>query len=385
MLTSQRFTVQSAPAHFGCGATDTLPATIAALGADRVLLVTDAGVARAGIAVALDARLRDAGLTTATFDGIAPNPSTATLDAGAETARAFAPGVIVAVGGGSVIDSAKGIALMAVNDGPASSFDYRNEQVHAGVPIVAVPTTAGTGAETNGFGVIDNHETGRKFYVGHASTTPRAVILDPELTLGLPPQGTAATGMDVLTHALESLSSRRANAYAHGMNLQVVHMVFCYLPRAVEDGSDLEARSQLLLAAHMAGLAFATTGLGMGHAIAHALSARLGAPHGVALSVLLEDVLSFNMPVCCDTYARVAWAAGVDGGRGDDGGDAAALVAAVRDLSHSLDMPHGLGELGLVESAIPQIVEDALTDEVMANTPRMPSHEDLTALLLATL
>src|SRR5947209_9596797 len=133
------------------------------------------------------------------------------------------------------------------------------------MPIVAVPTTAGTGAETNGFGVIDDHVTGRKFYVGHSSTLPRAVILDPDLTLGLPPPQTAASGMDVLTHALESLSSLRNNPYSEAINMQVVGMVFRYLPRATANGGDLEARSQLLLAAHMAGVAFSTTGLGMAH------------------------------------------------------------------------------------------------------------------------
>jgi alcohol dehydrogenase len=385
MLATLRFSLGSAPAQFGCGSIDRLPSALASLGHNRALLVTDSGVAAAGIADRIEGLLREAGVTTRLFDGINPNPSTDNLDAGARAAREFSPDVVVAFGGGSVLDTAKGIALMATNDGPARDFDYRNEPTCPGMPIVAIPTTAGTGAETNGFGVIDNHESGRKFYVGHESVIPQAVILDPELTQGLPPRQTAATGMDVLTHALESLSSVRSNPYADGINLQVVTMVFRYLPRATADGEDLEARSQLLLAAHIVGLAFATTGLGMGHGMAHALSARIGAPHGVALAVLLDRVLSFNLPVRSEVYARVALAIGVGQSGQDEQTNAAAAVAAVRDLARDVGMPGSLRELGLEERLIPQIVEDALTDEVMANTPRTPTADELQAVLQAAL
>jgi alcohol dehydrogenase len=381
MLATQRFALGSAPTQFGCGAVGRLPSALQSLGYDRALLVTDAGVAAAGIGERIERLLREAGVMTHLFDGVNPNPSTDNLDAGASAAREFAPNVVVAFGGGSVLDTAKGIALMATNDGLARDFDYRNEPACPGLPIVAIPTTAGTGAETNGFGVIDNHETGRKFYVGHESVIPRAVILDPELTRGLPARQTAATGMDVLTHALESLSSVRRNPYADGINLQVVRMVFDYLPRATADGEDLEARSQLLLAAHIVGLAFTTTGLGVAHALAHALSARIGAPHGVALAVLLDRVLSFNLPVRTDVYARVALSLGVGRSEQDDRTKAAALVASVRGLAHEVGMPGSLRELGLEHGLLLQIVQDALDDEVMANTPRTPTEEEMMRLL----
>ncbi len=385
MLATQRFTVGSAPAHFGAGSVAQLPVLLASFGYQRAFLVTDAGIMAAGIGQSVERILSGVGVSTVTFDGISPNPSTHNLDAGADAGRPFAPDVIIAVGGGSVLDSAKGIALMIANDGAARDFDYRNEQPHPGLPIVAIPTTAGTGSETNGFGVIDNHETGRKFYVGHDSVVPKAVILDPELTIGLPPRQTAATGMDVLAHALESLSSRRSNPYADGIDLQIVTMVFVHLPRAVADGTDIEARSNVLLAAHMAGLAFATTGLGMAHAAAHALSARIGAPHGVALAVLLDHVLTFNVPARAETYARAALAIGAGDSRAGQEANAAALIAAVRDLSRSVGMPASLTDLGLEERLIPQIVEDALNDEVMANTPRTPTPEELQAVLVEAL
>jgi alcohol dehydrogenase len=385
MLATQRFALGSAPTQFGCGAIDRLPSALQSLGHNRALLVTDAGVAAAGIGERIERLLREAGVVTRVFDGVNPNPSTDNLDAGARAAREFAPTVVVACGGGSVLDTAKGIALMANNDGPARDFDYRNEPACPGLPIVAIPTTAGTGAETNGFGVIDNHDTGRKYYVGHESVIPRAVILDPELTRGLPARQTAATGMDVLTHALESLSSVRSNPYADGINLQVVRMVFHHLPRATADGEDLEARSQLLLSAHIAGLAFATTGLGVAHGLAHALSARIGAPHGVALAVLLDRVLSFNLPVRSEVYARVALSLGVGHSEQDERTNATALVAAVRDLAHEVGMPGSLRELGLEEGLLSQIVQDALEDEVMANTPRTPTEVEIRQLLESAL
>jgi alcohol dehydrogenase class IV len=380
MLATQTLTLGAGHTVFGCGAIERLPSLVASLGYDRAFVVTDSGVTGAGIARRVEHLLADAGIRSATFDDIHPNPGTQTLDAGADAARAFGQAAVVAVGGGSVIDAAKGLALMATNPGDASQFDYRNEPGLPGSPIIAIPTTAGTGAETNGFGVIDNPTTGRKFYVGHASVVPKAVILDPELTIGLPASATAATGMDVLTHSLESLSARQSNPYADGLNLQVISMVTQHLPRAVADGSDIEARSQMLLAAHMAALAFATTGLGMGHAVAHALSARTGVAHGVALSVLLGHVLTFNLPVRAEVYALVA-AAMQRGMDRPETVDAAGAIDAVRALAVELGIPATLSQLRVPESALDQIVEDALADEVMLNTPRLPTVSELRALL----
>jgi alcohol dehydrogenase class IV len=376
MLSTQTLTLNGGRTRFGRGSIEELPAAIRELGHRRALLVTDGGVVRAGIASRVETILRDDGIEVVTFDGVAPNPSTVTLDDGAGVAREFGAGAVIALGGGSVIDTAKGLALMATNAGAASDFDYRNAQEHAGAPIVAVPTTAGTGAETNGFGVIDHHATGRKFYIGHDTVTPRTVILDPDLTVGLPPGPTAASGMDVVTHAIESLSARQTNPYADGLNLQVVATASQYLPRAVADGSDIEARAQMLLAAHMTALAFATTGLGMGHALAHALSARCGVAHGMVLSILLPHVVAFNLPVREEVYRRLA--AALDRSRADD---AASCIDAVRTLGARAGMPRALGDIGVEPAIFPQVVEDALADEVMLNTPRRPEPDELRALL----
>ena len=370
-LSTQQVTIQPGPAtFFGGGEIERLPACVEMLGKRRAFVVTDPGLVASGVAGAVTAVLARAGLDHATYDGLWPNPDTGVLAAGALALREFGDAAVIGLGGGTALDGAKGVSLAAANDVAPRELDYRLPVAHPGLPVIAVPTTAGTGAETNGFGVFDDPEAHRKFYVGNASVVPKVTILDPQLTLGLPPGPTAATGMDALTHALESLASRRANPYARALGLEVVRLVRRWLPGAVADGRDLEARSQMLLAAHMAGLAFATTGLGLCHAIGHALSARLGTAHGVALAVALPHVLAFNAPAVAEIDAEVAAAMSAP-----TASDAAAA------LSRELRLPSRLGELGATAGLIPTLVHDALEDEVILNTPRMPSADELAALL----
>lgn len=367
--------------QFGAGTSSSLAAGVLSLGHRRAFIVTDPGVAGAGIPNELQQQLTFAGIESRIFQDIQPNPGVETLNAGGRAIRDFGIGVVVAVGGGAVLDVAKALALMAVNPGSGRAFDYNRTFSQEGLPVVALPTTSGTGSETNAWGVIDDHEAGRKFYVGHRSVAPRLIILDPDLTRGLPPGPTAASGMDALTHALESLSSVRNNPYAEALNLQVVQMVTRYLRRAVEDGQDLEARSQLLLAAYLAGLAFATTGLGMAHGLGHALSARVGAPHGVALAVLLPHVLAYNLPVRRDTYKRLVRTLGDEYRNTDTDTSPESIIDTIRRLSIEVGMPESLASLGLSEAQIPVIVADALADEVLANTPRRPTDAELESLL----
>jgi alcohol dehydrogenase len=293
-------------AHFGAGTIGALPAIVRGTGGQAVAMVTDAALAGTPVASAAMAALAADGLDAVVFAGVHPNPTTEDIDAGAAAVAALpASGTtvtVVAVGGGSVIDAAKGIALAAVNPQRGRALDYRGTFARAALPMVAVPTTAGTGAETNTFGVVTDAAAGRKFYVGDASTLPAAAILDPDLTLGLPPAGTAATGMDALTHALESYLSRRANPWAGGIALQAMRMVSAHLPRAAADGTDREARSQMLLAAHLAGAAMASTGLGVCHAIGHSLGSRFGIAHGPPCRWCCRRCSASTSP-----SARTAW------------------------------------------------------------------------------
>jgi alcohol dehydrogenase class IV len=374
-------------AHFGAGTIGALPGIVRGTGGQAAAVVTDAALAGTPVVAAAMAPLAAEGLDAPVFTGVHPNPTTEDIAAGAEVVAALAtdglPVTVVAVGGGSVIDAAKGIALAAVNPEHGRALGYRGTFARAALPLIAVPTTAGTGAETNAFGVVTDVQAGRKFYVGHASTLPAAAILDPDLTLGLPPAGTAATGMDALTHALESYLSRRANPWADGIALQVVRMVSAYLPRAVADGADREARSQMLLAAHLAGAAMASTGLGVCHAIGHSLGSRFGIPHGAALSVVLPQVLGFNLAACQDRLADVAFALGAGDTGAGQARNAEAAIGAVAALRDRVGMTGTLAAFGIGPADYPRISADALADEVLDNTPRMPGAADIAAILAA--
>jgi alcohol dehydrogenase len=407
-LAGARFVLTPMPAaHFGAGAIGELPGLVRGTGSSVAVIVTDPALAGSAVV----ARVRDVlaadGMTTAVFAGVRPNPSTDDVAAGAdvvaglaaetgcatEAGRAAESGqvaesgrvAVVAVGGGSAIDAAKGIALAAVNPQRGRDLDYRRDFARPALPIVAVPTTAGTGAETNAFGVVTDPATRRKFYVGHASSRPTAAILDPDFTVGLPPAATGATGMDALTHALESYMSRRASPWSDGIALQVIRMIAAHLPRAVADGADLEARSQMLLASHLAGVAMAGTGLGICHAIGHALGGRFDIAHGVALTMVLPGVLRFNLPACGERLAAVAFAVGAGDTARGAGWNADAAINAVAALADTVGMTRRLSDFGITAADFDGIAADALDDEVLANTPRPPAGADIRAILTGAL
>lgn len=352
---------------FGPGAVTRIGEVVSGLGRSRVLLVTDRGMPATGIVDRVESLLREAGLGCAVFADVQPNPSTETLDAAAEQARSFGDAVVVAVGGGSALDAAKGIALLAANGGPARSFDWTAAPRRPGLPVVAVPTTAGTGAETNGFGVIEDHAARCKVYIGHSSVQPLVCVLDPELTLGLPASITASTGMDALTHGIESLASLRSNAMSAAYAMEAVSLVSRHLARAVADGADIEARSALMIGAHLAGLALSISGLGLVHGLAHSITSHTGAAHGLALTAVLDDVMTRSLDVARPAYRRVAGAMGLDA---TDPAAPEAAVDAVRRLADALGARHTLAELGLRADQVASTAAGALSDVVTANHPR---------------
>jgi alcohol dehydrogenase class IV len=384
----------------GEGAVDDLPELVRRLGGDAAFVITDRGLVAAGVAGLVAGRLEAAGLRTGVHDGVGANPSAADVLAGSDALRSFGGCVIVAVGGGSPIDAAKAIALHAANErvptgvgvdprGPdrrsrrvptvvgkdprgLEALEHGADDLAPAGPLIAVPTTAGTGTETNGFAVIDDHAARRKRYVGHPSALPRFAVLDPALSMTAPPLVTAACGIDVLAHAIESLQARTGNAYSAALGLEAVRLVVAHLPAVVADPGDRAGRSAMLLAAHLAGLAFATTGLGTAHAIGHALSARYGTPHGVALAAVLPLVVRLNAPEREDATARIAAAAGVV----PDG-----VEAAVTDLQERSGMHPTLRELGVERDHLPALADAALADVVIGNSPRVPTRHELVRLL----
>ncbi|MCQ4079251.1 iron-containing alcohol dehydrogenase [Streptomyces sp. RB6PN25] len=365
--------------EFGPGRIEQLPDLIAAIGRRRAFVVTDRGLRAAGIVDRVLKVLDGAGMEYGIYDEVGPNPSTGNVDEGAARARAFGPAAVVALGGGSALDAAKGIALLVGNpDAMAADADTLWEALD-GLPLVAVPTTSGTGAETNGFGVIEDTAACRKVYIGHPSVKPRIALLDPELTLGLPAHVTAATGIDALVHGVESLASRGADPVSAAYATQAVTMVGRWLPTAYRDGSDLEARAQLMLGAHLAGQALTLSGLGLVHGIGHALTAHTGTPHGVALAAVLEEVMEFSAPAARGAYEQAARALRVPPPANGDWSRAA--IVAVREISAAIGVKKPLRELRVTRELLPSIARGAVADAVTRNSPLLPTEEQVLQIL----
>ncbi len=376
--------------RFGVGAIEVLPELVAAAGnagGKRAFIVTDPGVLGSGVIDRVRTVLAAAGIEVGVYAEVEPNPGTASILRGSAALAAFGipQTVIVPVGGGSSMDSAKAISLHAVNGGDVLALGYHLEDAVPGGPLIAVPTTAGTGAETNTYGVITDEAAGRKSYVGHPSLLPVWTVLDPALTVGLPPAATAATGVDAMTHALESLLSRNPNPFAEALALQVIRTVHEWLPRAVADGTDLEARSQLLMASHLAGIGQASgTGVGLVHALGHAIGTRGRLAHGTALAVVLPEVLAFyadEAGLRDREMALVGVALRAASPTEDPATGAIAAIGALRGFLADLGQRPTLRSLGFDETSLDVVAQDAIDDAAIKNSPRLPSLAQARAIL----
>ena len=361
--------------RFGVGSVSQLPEAIALINKLKVFIITDPGVKNAGVLGKIEALLDSAGIAHSSFAEIKPNPTTTLIDAAAKAAVAFGADCIIALGGGSALDSSKGVALVAANPTFSSAqFNYSITPDRPALPIIAIPTTSGTGSETNNWGVIDDPVRQCKFYVGDASTTPACAILDPELTVGLPARATAGTGIDALTHAIESLTSKGRTpvsaAYAH----ESIKLISGSLKSAVREGSNLQARGDMLLGAHLAGLALTLSGLGLVHGIAHSVSAHVGAAHGEALAAVLAEVMEFNSSDVAPIYGTVAADMGV-------GADAKSAIDAVRSLADDINIRQHLSAFGVTSEMSSAIADTALADSVTSNNPKVPSKEDVLGII----
>jgi alcohol dehydrogenase len=374
--------------HFGVGAIERLPGVVAAAGGSRVFVVTDPGVRGSGVVDRVLGVLAAAGLEDAVFAEVEPNPGASTVERGADALRAFGLDgtIVVPVGGGSSMDTAKALDLRAANDAPLWELRYDDPALTPGRPVVAVPTTAGTGAETNSFGVITDETAGRKAYVGHPSVLPVATILDPALTVGLPPAATAATGIDAMTHSLESLLSANPNPFAEAIALGVIRTIAEWLPRAVEDGSDLEARSQMLVASHLAGVGQASgTGVGLVHALGHSIGTRGKVAHGTALATVLPEVLRFYLGVRDRELALVGIALGIGSAAEAESTAAAVAIGAIEKLLRDLGQRPRLRSLGFDEPLLDVVAQDAIDDAAIRNSPRLPTLVEARAILGSSL
>lgn len=376
---------QKPTAHFGAGAVKKVGELAKAEGAKKALIITDSFIAQSDIKKKIEESLSKAGIAVEVFDGVTPNPTTACVDAGSDFAAKSDADILIAVGGGSSMDTAKGVSLGAKNPQRGIGLDYQTQFEKTGLPIIAIPTTAGTGSEVNAFGVITDEATHVRFYVGHSSALAKAAILDPELTLGLPPKATAATGMDAMIHAVESYLSIRNNPYSDGIALQTIELVMKNLLTAYKDGSNLEARANMLLASHIVGVGFSHTGLGLVHGIGHSLGGHFNVPHGVALCTVLDKVLRFNLPARKARLAKIAQALGVTDTAKSEAENADNAIKTLVELAGALGLGTKLSDHGITEADLPLLAKTAVEDAVTLNNPIKPTEQDVLGILRSAL
>ena len=365
---------------FGRGAIQLLGPELRRMEVGRALVVTDRFLYESGAAARVGEVLSQAGVEYAVFYQVQPNPTVQVVEDCAAAIRGLSAQLLVALGGGSAIDTAKAAAILAANGGRLEDYEGENKSRVPGVPIAAVNTTAGTGSECTDFYIVTDPVRRTKLAMVDVNCMVSIAVNDIDFMMSMPPGLTAATGMDALTHAIEAVLSRGASPLTDKDALWAVEQIVRYLPRAVADGGDEEARSMMAYAEYAAGMAFSNAGLGMVHAMAHALGGRYNLPHGVCNAVLLPYVLAFHTrcPVCRERLERVAQAMGLEE-RTPLG-----VIAALRALSGQIGIPPSLSRLEGVDPAhFPELAGQALRDTCMASDQLEPTREETAAVYLA--
>jgi alcohol dehydrogenase class IV len=359
---------------FGNGALGALGTQVKRAGGKRALVVADAGVVKAGIAEKVRKALEGAGIAAAIFDRVDPNPVEQNVSDGVAAFKAHAADIVVAVGGGSPLDAGKLIALKTTHERPLADYDDAtggDAHITANVPpIITIPTTAGTGSEVGRSGVVTLKATGRKTVIFSPQLMARAAILDPELTVSMPPRVTAATGFDALTHCTEAYLAQGDHPMADAIALGGLELAARHLPRAVEAGADLVARGAMMKAAMMGAVAF-QKGLGVCHSLAHPLSSEKNMHHGLANALCLPAVVDFNMVAVPERVERVRRLIDLT---------ATSASNAVRVLRERIGLPGGLGAEGVKRDDIGKLADKAMEDACWRLNPRKVTRDDVVKL-----
>lgn len=372
---------------FGAGVTNDAGAQIAALGIRSVLLVSGPGATRksAGYA-ALEAGLAAAGVAHTSFDRVPPDPSAEAVAEAAEAVRAGGHEALVAYGGGSPIDCSKSAALSVANGVPMLDLVYgRAKASKPALPIIAVPSTAGTGSEMSSATVTTDLAAGRKMGFSSESIYPRLAIVDPANHVSMPRGITAATGLDALTHVVESYLSLNSNPYCDLIDLRAVSLIGANLADACDDGSNLAARSAMAFASSTAGIAFSQTGLGMVHGFAHPVGAKFGVAHGTANAIILPYVMAALAADCAPRMRDLGAAIGACAADAEPTRGAKAFVDAIVALKARLGVAASLAEAGVGPKDAPAVLADALTYRMRPRSPRAFTDAELARLLDAAI
>lgn len=369
---------------FGAGAVAGIGERVRAHGGSRVLLVTDAGLERAGVAERVAGHLREAGVQVTVFAEVQPNPTMTEVTRGMARFRDDGHDFLVALGGGSSIDAAKVMSMQMLSGRSIEEIAAQGVDDAPGTPVgfLVVPTTSGTGSEAT-TGALVKDDSGRKYLVRSVRCRPLQAILDPELTLTVPPRMTAATGMDAFIHALGSYTNAQLNPFADLCAREAIRLASAHLPRAVADGADLEARTAMMMASHLAGISISLKGNDLIHGLSTAVESMVNCTHGESLSAIMPHVLRFNHASAAERYADIANLMGVPTGGMDTHAAAAAGIDAMIALRDRVGTATSLGALGVREDMIPRLTELASRGRSTQINCRVPDTGEITALIEA--
>jgi alcohol dehydrogenase len=367
---------------FGFGVRHSLPSKIKVLDADHAFIVTDPGIKNSGILDEIVGVLTKAGITITVFDRVKADSSSILIDTAVKELKSADANVVIGIGGGSSLDTAKAVALLATNEGSCVDYVGLNKARVRPLPMIAIPTTSGTGSEVTLWSVFTNESNATKAAIGGVLVYPAVALCDPELTLNLPPNLTSSTGMDALAHAIECYTNNACQPISGCLALRAVELIGQDLRSAVLNGRDKNARYGMMLASTMAGIAMNPTRLGLAHALAMPLGSwDMRVPHGVALAVTLPVVMEYNHLAAPDRFVDVARALGepVDHLTRLEG--ARRAVDAVKKLAHDVGIPSSLSAFGVREEHVGPVVAEAMKSGNVPVNPRLTKAEDLETIL----
>jgi alcohol dehydrogenase len=354
----------------GVGCAKETGAQAKALGATNMLIVTDAGLNKLGVADQIKSMIEEAGLMATIYDGAEPNPTDKNVHNGVKVYLDKDCDGIVTLGGGSSHDCGKGIGLVVSGGGHIRDYEGVNKSSKPMPPFLAINTTAGTASEMTRFCIITNTDTHVKMAIVDWRVTPNVAINDPILMAGMPPTLTAATGMDALTHAIEAYVSTIATPVTDACAIKAIELIRDFLPAAVANGRNMEARDRMAYAEFLAGMAFNNASLGYVHAMAHQLGGFYNLPHGVCNAILLPSVCDFNLIAAPKRFRNIAVALGQDVNGLSDFDAGAKGIQAIRQLAAALGIPSGLAELGVREQDLETMATNAKKDACQLTNPR---------------
>lgn len=347
------------------------------LGASKVLVVTDPGIQKAGWTQNVEDSLRESNIPFATFSHVTPNPKDYEVMEGVEVYKRNRCDFIIAVGGGSPMDCAKGIGVVAGNQKNILEFEGVDEIPNPGPPLIFIPTTAGTSADVSQFAIINDTERKVKIAIISKMVIPDIALVDPRTTVTMSPELTAATGMDALCHAFEAFVSNMSSPLTDMAALASIELIKDNLIGAYQHPDNMAYRSNMMMASLMAGLAFSNASLGLVHAMAHSLGGFLGLAHGDCNAILLEEVVRFNYSSADVKYDRLSQMMGLDIDRFEPSRKASALTDCIASLRKKLSITQRLGDMGVLRSDIQQLAKYAYEDPCLATNPRSANHSDI--------